>query len=87
MFGVLLDYEIEIVSEIEPFTNRVIGSSVILTLPDIDGLVVHAGKMSAAFEMLDEMLDVFLELEIGLELTELGFDYDKVNQCFYYEEN
>jgi predicted RNase H-like HicB family nuclease len=85
IYGVLLEYVVEIVDEFDLTGENLIGTYVTIELPEVQGVIVQANAMSEAFDMLDEMLDVFLELEIGLELTALGFKFDKLNQYFYYE--
>jgi predicted RNase H-like HicB family nuclease len=86
IYGVSLYYVVEIVDSFDSTGENLIGTYVTIELPEVQGVVVQANTLSEAFDMLDEMLDVFLELEIGLELTAIGFDYDTTNQCFHYEQ-
>jgi hypothetical protein len=81
-FGLILHTDTEIVSNHDE-NNHYCGSRVVMTLVELKGIVVETATMYEAYNLLDEMIDVFLELEIGLMLTDLGFGYNKQESHFY----
>jgi predicted RNase H-like HicB family nuclease len=85
IYGVTLHNTVVLDTKYDPITGDYSNTTVTMELVEIKGVVVHADTMLDAYDMLDEMLDVFLELEIGLELTGLGFKYDNKQQYFYVE--
>jgi hypothetical protein len=82
-YGIVLNAEFEIIGGVDE-KSLFSKSTVVMELIEIRGVIAQAATMTEAFAMLDEMLDTFLELDLGLELTDLGFDYDTTTHQFHY---